>query len=446
MQAWLCSLPSVPSDLEGLTVGKTILQRVVRTHELTLDPSLAPVRPTYDPSLLSAWPWLPQHDTGPGSSSSSSMSEAEGGCKAAAASAAERWIQVDACPSDPTTLLSTLGNDSTALLDAGADVIRGSVMASGFGSLFNSSEPSFGAVWWAGQLAVHSLAASGPCTQAAAEHIRRRSGAHHGRDSAALGTNAGHRHLPVGNDDELVLAMHIRRGDACMRWTSTRGDWRTKPHGRPCWTTEAYVAAAEDMRDRYGVRVLRLATDSAVAMREVEEVLGGRGWEVHALRYDRVAVGGQEGVNEGSTVSDERHVFIEKRMREGDPSLDRSLVIGSLAAELELLSGADMMIGTARSQVTRLAFLAMVGRLGRTPPFIFLDSGLGCLRMAKCVKHPNRHSHDHHNDVETAAAVDHSGASSRQHDHQQLSRMFPPWWITVLMATICMTLCAKQVL
>ncbi len=77
-------------------------------------------------------------------------------------------------------------------------------------------------------------------------------------------------------------------------------------------------------------------------------------------------------------------VYIEDRLKAKDASLDPELAIGSLAAELELLSTADTFIGTSTSQVTRLVFLMMMARKGTTPPFIFLDAPFGCLNIKAC--------------------------------------------------------------
>ena len=72
------------------------------------------------------------------------------------------------------------------------------------------------------------------------------------------------------------------------------------------------------------------------------------------------------------------------RGQAGDPTLDPELVIGSLAAEMGLLSGGHMLVGTSSSWVSRLAFLTMVARRGTTPPFIFLDGPFGCLGIKPC--------------------------------------------------------------
>ena len=76
-------------------------------------------------------------------------------------------------------------------------------------------------------------------------------------------------------------------------------------------------------------------------------------------------------------------VYIEDRLAAGQ--IDAALVFGSLFAELELLSSAQMVVGTAASWVSRLTFLMIVGRQGgRPPPFEWLDSPFGCLNIKPC--------------------------------------------------------------
>jgi hypothetical protein len=144
-----------------------------------------------------------------------------------------------------------------------------------------------------------------------------------------------------------------------------------------------YLEAARQMRQQYGFTKLHLATDSSAASAQVSEVLGTEGWTVVNLGYDRGKVGGSDTVNEGRRV-DQGTVYIEDRLKSGDPMLDPELVIGSLAAELELLSAGAALVGTSSSWVSRLAFLAMIGRRGTTPPFVFLDAPFGCLNIKSC--------------------------------------------------------------
>jgi hypothetical protein len=148
-----------------------------------------------------------------------------------------------------------------------------------------------------------------------------------------------------------------------------------------------YLEAARQMRQQYGFTKLHLATDSSAASVEVERALRAEGWTVVSLLYDRGGVGGSDVVNVGKEV-DQGTVYIEDRLKAADPSLNKELVISSLAAELELLSAGAALVGTSSSWVSRLAFLAMIGRRGTTPPFVFLDAPFGCLEIKASPK-PN---------------------------------------------------------
>jgi hypothetical protein len=172
----------------------------------------------------------------------------------------------------------------------------------------------------------------------------------------------------------LAVAMHVRRGDSCMRWTEWLGDEDLWHGGRPCFATSLYVDAALRLKAEYGASVVRLATDSADAAHEITSRLQGQ-MHVEILPFDRLGVGGESSANLGKHVN-VNTTYIEDRLRRGDPTLDRGLAITSLFAELQLLASADMLIGTSTSWVTRLAFFAMVGASGVVPPHIFLDAPL----------------------------------------------------------------------
>ena len=112
------------------------------------------------------------------------------------------------------------------------------------------------------------------------------------------------------------------------------------------------------------------------AVVEMITALVGHEASVVAVQYNRSSVGGASDVNLGKQ-GERGAVNIETRLRTGDPSLDRALVLSSLVAELDLLSSADALVGTSSSQVTRLAFLLIAARMGTVPPFSFLDAPFG---------------------------------------------------------------------
>ena len=141
------------------------------------------------------------------------------------------------------------------------------------------------------------------------------------------------------------------------------------------------------------------ATDSDDAARELATLLKDDGMELTLIDFNRSRVGGSSSANLHKEINNGT-TYIEDRLRQSDPTLDRALAVSSLLAELELLASADMLIGTSTSWVSRLAFLALVGRRRRRhalasgaaaavpPPFIFLDAPFGWLwdRGVKGVK------------------------------------------------------------
>lgn len=104
------------------------------------------------------------------------------------------------------------------------------------------------------------------------------------------------------------------------------------------------------MRAAYNVTTILLATDSAEVLREMAEGGARGGWRVVSLQFDVAKVEGKVGVNMGRAAAGvakpSKPTFIEHRLRNHDPTLDRGVVVASLYAELDLLSTADMFIGT----------------------------------------------------------------------------------------------------
>ena len=186
----------------------------------------------------------------------------------------------------------------------------------------------------------------------------------------------------------------MRRGDACMRWATQEGDsrLRTRTGGRPCYPAAMYANATRRLVAAYGHGfghgfgqgtggaarryTVLVASDAAGAAAELAQALSDDRASVRQLTFDRIGVGGVEGVNLGHQV-DRGTTYIEHRLRDGDPSLDRSLVLASLHAELSLLSSADAFVGTSLSYVSRLLWMLMVGRTNAVPPFVLLDAPLG---------------------------------------------------------------------
>ena len=171
-----------------------------------------------------------------------------------------------------------------------------------------------------------------------------------------------------------VIAMHVRRGDSCMRFAAQRG---VGPHervsGRPCYPLSLYASAARHMKERYNASVVVLATDSPEVAAEAKRDYGGEFTWLH-LPVDHRKLEGQRGVNVGKAKSG--HVFIEHRAAKG--KLDKWDAVTSALADLQLLGQADMFVGSLNSQFGRLAWLLIYARAGALPPFASMDFGFCC--------------------------------------------------------------------
>ena len=182
-----------------------------------------------------------------------------------------------------------------------------------------------------------------------------------------------------------VIAMHVRWGDACMRWAvrgdARDGDVRGRSFGRPCYDFRAYMAAAQRARDRYGSEVILLATDSPIVVRRaMKKEWKKAGWRfifMSESAVNRTAVGGTPNANMGKLENANDLLFLEERAQRADAGagaeLDRGLVMHSALADLTLLREGDIFIGTASSQFSRAAFHLIHARLGMVPPYSFLD-------------------------------------------------------------------------
>jgi hypothetical protein len=189
---------------------------------------------------------------------------------------------------------------------------------------------------------------------------------------------------------EYVIAMHVRRGDACERWAE-EGDY-DNVGGRPCWELEVYMQAARRMRKVYGVRSILLATDSHAVQHEARTKYPEFNWGF--LQFDRKAVGGDEkqhqhppqelSMKPAKKLGQPNPRFIENMAQAGELKLD--VVTTSAIGDMELLSQGDMFIGGSTSMFARTIFVLMYGRLGVLPPFHFVDQPFCPLR---------HYSHEH---------------------------------------------------
>jgi len=189
----------------------------------------------------------------------------------------------------------------------------------------------------------HRLGTVGPCAAAA-------------RDALLRSTAAGRGRAP------LTAGVHVRRGDACEKMGGG-GD----PALRACYPAGAYASAVQRMDRRYGVRRVAVATDSPTVVEELCRLLPG--FAVEALAFDRQRLGARENATLGRRDSAS---FIENRA-----DLDARHALVTFLADLELLAQADVFVGTASTTIGRLGLAGMIGRLGRVPPFEFVDAPPG---------------------------------------------------------------------
>ena len=172
-----------------------------------------------------------------------------------------------------------------------------------------------------------------------------------------------------------AIAMHIRRGDACERWSSTPGDL-AKP--RPCYTTDLYFKAAVTMKNAYGSDQILLATEDEGTIAEAKEFCDKHGFRLYYLKYNRKPFDvkdeiakQREKVEAGEVTPEIEKLFIEEK--DMSASDQRSVTL-SLFADIKFLSNANMLIGTSTSWVSRILWMVIGGTHEQIPPFTFIDS------------------------------------------------------------------------
>ena len=177
-----------------------------------------------------------------------------------------------------------------------------------------------------------------------------------------------------------VAAIHVRRGDSCDRERDEKGPfnsmfaWNAKKGAvdrvgfRYCYTWKVYLEQLKLLQRMYGVRTVLLATDDAdgvVTARLPQE----KGFNWAYLHYPRKQF--------------KKRGWMEFRKDLTDD------VPFSLAAALELLGSADVLVGNMGSHVTRMMYNKMVSSAATSqlPPFISVDGyGLCCDFTEECSK------------------------------------------------------------
>jgi len=177
-----------------------------------------------------------------------------------------------------------------------------------------------------------------------------------------------------------IAAAHVRHGDSCDRRRDEPGPWNAmfaldekkgkleRVNYRWCYSWKVYRAALGEMQRLYGVRTVLLATDDhdGTVMREVEAEK-----ELNFVLLDFP-----------------RGQFQKRGWMEFRQDVDEHVPF-SIAAAIELLSRADMLIGNMGSHVSRIVYDKMVGAslTSQLPPFISVDGyGLCCDFTEECTK------------------------------------------------------------
>ena len=177
-----------------------------------------------------------------------------------------------------------------------------------------------------------------------------------------------------------IAAVHVRRGDSCDRerdeagpfnsmfsWDEAKGKYE-RVGFRYCYSWRVYLEQLRELQRLYGVRTVLLATDDADGV-VTERLPSEKGFNWVYLHYPRKQ-------------------FKKRGWMEFRKDLTEDVPF-SLAAALELLSNADVLVGNMGSHVTRVLYNKMVSssRTATMPPFISVDGyGMCCDFTEDCSK------------------------------------------------------------
>jgi len=143
------------------------------------------------------------------------------------------------------------------------------------------------------------------------------------------------------------IAMHVRRGDAC--YDKDRGGKRR------CIPFDQYMDAAKNMKDKYGVNRIYLATDG-------QDVIDS------LLPYKNNFTFFYSSINRTRYNSSD---LIENRNNEG--LLNNKQEVFDALTDIYFMSNASYFIGTFSSNLGRLAFELMYANKNYIPPFASMD-------------------------------------------------------------------------
>lgn len=165
--------------------------------------------------------------------------------------------------------------------------------------------------------------------------------------------------------DGPMIGMHVRHGDSCLKKEEKR-------MARFCDPVSKYMERAQDARELYGITRIYFATDSEVAIRDIELYrkggrLGRTGWTI--IYMDGVKRTGLKHKQE-KLIWDEIIKDIDGGGKGGN--LMSEALLSTI--DMYLLSFTDVLIGKFTSNVLRIAMSLQMSRTHCVKPFISLDS------------------------------------------------------------------------
>ena len=205
---------------------------------------------------------------------------------------------------------------------------------------------SFGHIWLAGQLVDFLFQRLTPRTRAELDQRRASLGALL-PPSASLRSSSDHSGGTVASARNGVIGMHIRGGDAC-----------SSARFCPSNLTGSFFVKAAELRQRYGLNRILLATDDrrAAALCRTSPL----GFDCRTLRISRRKF--------------ESNRFIEHRVASHETGdLSGASVALDVLADIDMLADCDAFVLVFRSAVSRLAYALSLARKGRHTPLASLQ-------------------------------------------------------------------------
>lgn len=164
------------------------------------------------------------------------------------------------------------------------------------------------------------------------------------------------------------VSMHVRQGDSCDtildHEVASMERYLSKDlKVRPCFAVNVYLKKLDELRARYNVSRVYLATDS-------QEMIN-RTYQRPEFNWIFINVSRQ--------FLDKKNGWIDFR----EPS-DYADILFSAVSDLVLLRRGDIFVGTFTSHYSKIAYYSMAGNKLRLPPFVSLDYPLSCDTIDNC--------------------------------------------------------------